>query len=535
MMQFLRLCFIATLAFPLAAQDAAGPNLRPVLDESELNTFLKMIPADREIISGFSTRVRGGKQIFRIATKQNIQQQPWVALYNLTQQQFEQRSREYADAGWTKAISQSYTLNRRRLHLAVWVGRDPDGKLVLPAAPVPENGTIGRELSPLNDFFKNLVREHNLPGVTVAVSLHGQMIYNRAFGYADVDRLLTMQPETEMRIASLSKPMTAAAVQNLCYRGRLNLNQKLLPLLQQHREQFRVASAAQTDARWQDITVRHLLQHTAGFDRDRSGDTMFAAVRIRRELKLDQHPEIADVIRFQLRQPLDFTPGTEFHYSNVGYSLLGRVIESVSGKSYSDFMQEQVLDQIGMKQTRLGRTRFADRGPQEAVYVTQTRSKSPLIFDHGEVDDDGRSELVETPWGQWDIELMDAHGGWVSTAADLVRFASALDAAATPLSDENSRQQRKMRPQLQDTETEPVWYGLGWSIRELPDAQGFNYWHTGLLSGTSTLLVRRWDGCCWAVLCNCDRNPDNRTVASLVDGPMHRIVNESLDLLPQNR
>lgn len=535
--RFLLPVLLLAVTLPVPAQettDGAADQLQ-ILNAEELEQQLREVPADRQVIAEFSTRIRNGRQMFRLRLQNNEDRLPWVALYNITPEQFSQRSEEYAAAGWKVLTQQSYTLNRRRLFLAVWTEGQLQQGLVLPAGPLPEQGQLGRQLEPLNDYFRTLLRAENLPGVTVAVARHGRLIYNRSFGFADVDQQLPMQPDTQLRVASLSKPLTATAVLKLCFEDQLSLEQTLLPLLARHPQQFPITAATEADERWNQVTIRQLLQHTAGFDRDRSGDTMFAIERIRKTLNLQRHPEIADVIRFQLQQPLDFTPGTEFHYSNVGYSLLGRVIETVSGKSYSEFMQEQILDPVEMHNTRLGKTRFGDRGEREAVYVTQKRERKPLVFDLGQIDREGRTTLVETPWGQWDLELMDAHGGWVSTAADLVRFASALDAAEEPQNQRNSIVQRALRPELPDSEAGPVWYGPGWSVRHVSDDRGFNFWHTGLLSGTSALLVRRWDGCCWAVLFNCDRSASGKTAATIVDGPMHSRIDESLKLLPPER
>jgi N-acyl-D-amino-acid deacylase len=93
----------------------------------------------------------------------------------------------------------------------------------------------------------------------------------------------------------------------------------------------------------------------------------------------------------------------------------------------------------------------------------------------------------------------------------------------------------QVKPEIAGAGVDDVWYGHGWNIRALPGRSGSNYWHTGLLPGTSTLLVRRWDGCSWAVLFNCDRTDDDRLGADVIDGPMHKAVTESLQRLSQSR
>jgi N-acyl-D-amino-acid deacylase len=369
-----------------------------------------------------------------------------------------------------------------------------------------------------------------LPGATVAVSRDGQILYERAFGWADVDQQTPMQTTSEMRIASISKPLTAVTILLLEADGLLTLDSPVLPLLARHSAGFPTSQALAADPRWADVQVRHLLQHTAGFNRDKSKDTMFELATIAASLSLDRSPNVNDIVRYQLGQPLDNAPGSEFHYSNVGYCLLGRVIEAVTETSYEAVVRQRILIPCGMQQTRLGKTRLEQRGPMEVTYVTRNRRRVPLVFD---LLQQPRSEtrLVETPWGQWDLEVMDAHGGWVSTAADLVRFAEAVSVSQRGLLQEKSFSLMLQKPALPDKAEAQVWYGLGWNVRALAEVNKSNFWHTGLLSGTSSLLVRRWDDCCWAVLFNCDRTDTNKPCADVIDGPMHRAVDQSLQLL----
>ncbi|MFM7834141.1 MAG: serine hydrolase domain-containing protein, partial [Planctomycetaceae bacterium] len=116
--------------------------------------------------------------------------------------------------------------------------------------------------------------------------------------------------------------------------GLLTLDAPVLPLLARHSAGFPTSQALAADPRWADVQVRHLLQHTAGFNRDKSKDTMFELATIAASLSLDRSPNVNDIVRYQLGQPLDNAPGAEFHYSNIGYCMLGRVIEAVNETSY---------------------------------------------------------------------------------------------------------------------------------------------------------------------------------------------------------
>jgi N-acyl-D-amino-acid deacylase len=142
---------------------------------------------------------------------------------------------------------------------------------------------------------------------------------------------------------------------------------------------------------------------------------------------------------------------------------------------------------------------------------------------------------VPTPYGSWCLEAMDAHGGWVGTAPALVRWSLGI---ARP---ENGG----LRPETwwsmwdrpagpagwtEDGKPRDTYYGLGWQIRPTGRGIGFHRWHAGSLDGTSTLLVQRDDGLCWAALFNSRRTGQpKQTPAQLLDGELHRVANEVRD------
>ena len=526
-----------TVAGTLRADESipAKTELRGVTAD-RLREFLGEQPAAGRIVQKLSTRLSRGSQVFDVTVEENTSKSAWMVHINLSKTEFEEKDREYQQDGYEVLCQQMLNTGRQRLYLGVWIqGSDGERKLVIPAGELPSRGEQGKDLAPLNELISSVLQDGNLPGVVVAVAQNDDLIYERAFGYADVDRGEVMETDSMMRIASLSKPMTAAAILILVQDGLLSLEAPLLPILERHSEHFDTAAAVQVDARWSSITIEQLLQHTAGFDRDVSGDTMFEVVKITRELKLSETAKIPDVIRYQLKRSLDFAPGERFCYSNVGYSFLGRVIEAISGESYEGFVKRRILEPAGMHSTRLGRTVLSDRAPDEAHYFTQTRRSAPLVTQIATGRPSRDITMVETPYGQWDLELMDAHGGWISTAGDLVRFLIALESPTAVLLKRESVSGMQMKPELAGAGAVDVWYGQGWNIRALPGRSGSNYWHTGLLTGTSTLLVRRWDGCSWAVLFNCDRTRQDRTGADVIDGPMHQAVSESLRRLSESR
>ena len=154
-----------------------------------------------------------------------------------------------------------------------------------------------------------------------------------------------MKADSLFRIASISKSFTAVAVLKLVEEGKLSLDAKAFPLLG---IQPAVQSFVDPEPRLRQITVRQLLQHTGGWDRDQSFDPMFRSERIARANLTPPPASSVAVIRYMLSRQLDFDPGARHAYSNFGYCVLGRLIEKVTGQKYEAYVREKILAPIGI-------------------------------------------------------------------------------------------------------------------------------------------------------------------------------------------
>ncbi|HSX80035.1 MAG TPA: serine hydrolase domain-containing protein, partial [Candidatus Saccharimonadia bacterium] len=277
------------------------------------------------------------------------------------------------------------------------------------------SGIAHPELASFDELMTMFVKEEQVPGAGLAVTKDSRLVYARGFGLADRQQQQAVQPTAMFRIASLSKPITAVAVLQLVERKKLTLNAKVWDVL---------TLPEPSDARWRQVTILHLLQHTGCWDRDKSFDPMFRSVRIAQALNVSPPAEPRHIIRYMLGQPLDFEPGSRHAYSNFGYCLLGRVIERASGVAYERYVQQEVLAPLGIRRMRLGKSLPAQRVATEVVYYAdKDRTGSAVVGAIG--------ERVPLPYGAWSLEAMDAHGGWLASAVDLVRFAAAFDVPAT--------------------------------------------------------------------------------------------------------
>jgi N-acyl-D-amino-acid deacylase len=139
---------------------------------------------------------------------------------------------------------------------------------------------------------------------------------------------------------------------------------------------------------------------------------------------------------------------------------------------------------------------------------------------------------VPLQYGGENLDNFEAHGGWIASAVDLVRFACAFDdPARCRLLKPETIETMFARPagragHAPDGKPLAAYYGCGWNVRPIGSHGGRNTWHTGRIAGTSTLLVRRWDGLNWAVLFNCDAGSAGAVPAAAIDPLVHRAADQ---------
>jgi N-acyl-D-amino-acid deacylase len=365
--------------------------------------------------------------------------------------------------------------------------------------------------------METFMSARKVPGGALAVVKEGRLVYARGYGWADRDARIPAKADSLFRIASVSKPITSVAVMKLIEEGKLSLDTKAFPFLNL---QPIVASFRDPEPRLREITIQHLLQHTGGWDRDKSFDPMFRPVQIATATNSAPPATPTNIIRYMLSRELDFDPGTRYAYSNFGYCVLGRVIEKVTGQSYEKFVREKILAPIGISRMRIGATLDGKQAPGEVRYYTPDAGMAKNVFPDG-------AEKVPWPYGGFHLEAMDAHGGWIASAIDLARFATALDGTSSgPLLKAATCAQMYAPPpppvsRTKEGTLEKSYYGCGWSVRPIGEDGKANYWHNGSLPGTATLLVRRWDGLSWAALFN-QRSDDKKLPDGDIDAGLHR-------------
>ena len=287
-----------------------------------------------------------------------------------------------------------------------------------PGASVPEliacsgdlNGKIDAVMTPF-------MAANGITAATVAVAKDGVMLAERGYGHRDSARQFPLPGNAMFITASIVKPVTAAAIQTLARARKLALTDHVFCTgLNAPCWLARELQPAAPDIRVAGITIAQLLEHQGGWDADISADPLVAEFAIQQSLGLPAPPQQDDIIRYVMRQQLDFAPGTRTAYSNFGYLLLGQIIEKASGSPYVQYVQENIMGPIGIPGTDFEgmRSLLRDHHPREPNYITTVMA--PSVFVPG--------TTVLALDGAVRAENWAASGSTISTAKAMTLFAA---------------------------------------------------------------------------------------------------------------
>ncbi len=393
-----------------------------------------------------------------------------------------------------------------------------------PSVDVPLTGPAVAGLESFDRLLISFVRDQRTPGISLAVGRNGKLLYARACGSADREKKLLVQPESRFRIASVSKPLTAVAVLQLAERGKLDLD---APVLDFFPALGPLVAKEGFDERWRAITVRHCLHHTGGWDREKSYDPVARPEQIAAEVGSKSAAVTPlQIIQSMLGRKLDFDPGQRYAYSNLGYLILGRIIEQANGQPYETYVREHVLAPLGIRQMQLGRALRDNQLPGEVCYYDSQGRTGTCLYPPLE------GKPVPLCYGAENFENFEAHGGWIASASDLVRFAAAFaDSEHSLLLKPESLQTMWAPPagpagHQADGTLKSLYYGCGWNVRPAKSSR-YTAWHGGYIAGSEALLVRRWDGLIWAVLFNTAGDlEEGKSLVGRIDPLLHAAAAE---------
>jgi CubicO group peptidase (beta-lactamase class C family) len=293
---------------------------------------------------------------------------------------------------------------------------NPKGNFEL---PLPITGRADPAMSQIDQAVITFMSEKAIPGAALAITRSGKLVYAKGFGYGDLENKEAVQPDSLFRIAGISKSITQATVLQLIQRGHLGLSDKVFQFL---KLKPLVEAGKEIDSRIYEITIADLLDHRSGWDRKAEHcDPMYEEAKIARVYGLKAPPAGEQIINYALGQPLSHEPGTTYAYSNLGYCVLGRVVEELTHQPYEKYVRQNILSPIGIVDMHIARTQASGRDGREVKYYTADGEQEPSVLPS----DQGK--LVPVQYGAWSLETMDANDGWIASAIDMVRFVSAFE------------------------------------------------------------------------------------------------------------
>jgi len=401
-----------------------------------------------------------------------------------------------------------------------------------------QDGVTETDFTQLTDDLTQFFERWSLQGGLQAAVYHdGRLVYSNSFGNATADQtgLEPMEDHHRMRIASLSKAITAAAIQTMVVNGDISLDDKMMTLLPEELKPSELEGCeypnhssniddngtpddSTDDVQFgiSDITVAHLVNMRAGFPKapPETGeaerpttswhyehdwvdtDSNFQGknnpciddVTVAQEYNdgFDAPVKIETTIRETLRLPLSWQPGTWYNYSNLGYRILGEIIEAQSGLAYDEYVKQYVLGPMGIDNMQLARTLIENKAEDEVTYYSRTNATFYSYFPLNDESDGGSadfgdSDAAPTPYGgSAPMEEMSASGGWIGNAISYGRFISYLDGTLHHPYFVDSFNYSKINP-----------FGGIYAngIASISD-NGQTWTHTGGLDGTSTSYER---------------------------------------------
>ena len=270
------------------------------------------------------------------------------------------------------------------------------------------------------------ITEQNLPGLSVAVGVGGNIVWAEGFGWADLENKSPVTPETRFRIGTASVALTSTAAGLLVEQARLNLDEEI----QTYVPEF-------TKKQWP-VTLRQLMGHVAGIRNDGGDEGPFG----------ERCARAVEGLKLFGDKPLLFEPGTEFRFSSFGWVLVSAAIEAAANEPFLTFMQRQIFEPLAMTDTR----------PDAATEHMLDRATS--YFPRFAADPRYGYQLARDPESPLDFSCYAGSNAFVSTPSDLVRFGIEVNFGTLlqPATVQLLQTSQRLRS---GAETE---YGLGWDL-----------------------------------------------------------------------
>ncbi len=360
------------------------------------------------------------------------------------------------------------------------------------------------ETKKMERTIERFLEQWEIKGASLAIMKDGKLLYSKGFGIADCTKNTPVNVSHIFRIASLSKLITATGIMKLWEDKKLSLDQ---PVFGEKGILNDSIYLDIRDPRIREITVEHLLRHQGGYS-TRSGDPLFCTPSIAQNMHIPLPMSSEDLVRFAASTRLRFRPGEGNAYSNLGYVVLGKVIEKVSGMPYETFIRDSILIPIGCFDMHIGYSEPAKLFPNEVHYYEPSDAEPIECYD-------GSGRIVPRSYGGCDLQVLGSAGGWVASPTELMKFASAIDP-------NNSKPNiLKASTIAYMTEYDKRRFPIGW----MRTTERNDWSRTGTLAGSSAILKRQSDGYTWVFVTNTS-SWSGSSFPSKIDAMIRKALNE---------
>ena len=318
-------------------------------------------------------------------------------------------------------------------------------------------GKYVEAIEKIDNLVQEEIKRNNIQGLSIGLVDGSGLFWSKGYGYEDKKNKVKASAETLYRIASVTKPLTATGVLVLVDRGLVNLDAPIKKYIPEF-------SIKRVDEKTRPITVRDLLTHHSGLKRDHY-----------KGINVKNPPDLGFLVDELKDDYLALPTGTLYKYSNLNYALLGLIIENVTGKSYSGFMEDEIFRPLGMDDTFVG---YED---PRASPISKSYEVKGFLFK--------RARKID----QYPLRDLPA-GGVVSSVEETARFVRMILNHGRAPSGERivSRDllEESFTVQYPENELDDDPYGLGWKVSKVPiPGIKTNIRHGGTLNGFSTLVT----------------------------------------------
>ena len=352
--------------------------------------------------------------------------------------------------------------------------------------PVPLNHLMDNSMCEYDETrrfdasINRFMRYWGIRGGSFALMRNDSLLYAKGYGYANTQDSIPCEVKNIFRVASVSKLLTAVAVMHLDETGQLSTQDFVFG------EEGILNDSLFLDYRDKKIkliTVEHLLRHTSGFANPH-GDAAFNMELVAQFLGKPLPLSMDDMVQYATKIRIRAVPGGRFNYSNLGYIILSKVIEKVTGLPYETYIKDSVLAPIGCYDIHLANNYSEEFRENEVTYYEVKEAEPVPAYD-------GTDTLVMKSLGGNDVHGLYGAGGWVASPVELLKLVSAINKC--PIREDF------LTPESIDFMTP---YGknavpAGWA------SSSSNFWlRTGSMSGTSALIKAQKDGYSWVFISN---------------------------------